>query len=116
MRQLKRHVKKLRRSHTGPNERRNVIAIVVVAAVAGLCAYFLPSAHATSLYASSGAESDSFKALATDSACANPTVIPMDPNNAQSGVTKGNYYITNDTWNAAHYMRPVAGALRLQLQ
>ena len=104
MRQLKRHVKKLRRSHTGPNERQNVIAIVVVAAVAGLCAYFLPSSHATSLYASSGAESDSFKALATDSACANPTVIPMDPNNAQSGVTKGNYYITNDTWNAAHYM------------
>ena len=26
------------------------------------------------------------------------------PNNAQSGVTKGNYYVTNDTWNAAHYM------------
>jgi hypothetical protein len=104
MRQLKRHVKELRRSHTRSSERRNVIAVAVTAAAAGLCAYFLPSSHATSLYASSGTESDSFKASATSSACANPTVIPMDPNNAQSGVTKGNYYITNDTWNAAHYM------------
>ena len=104
MRQRKRHVKELRRSHTGSSEHRNVIAVAVTAVAAGLCAYFLPSSHATSLYASSGAESDSFKALATGSACANPVVIPMDPNNAQSGVTKGNYYITNDTWNAAHYM------------
>jgi hypothetical protein len=104
MRQLRRHVKELRRSHTWSSERRNVIAVGVTAVAAGLCAYFLPSSHAPSLYASSGAGSDSFKALATGGACANPAVIPMDPNNAQSGVTKGNYYITNDTWNAAHYM------------
>ena len=44
------------------------------------------------------------KASATRTTCAKPTVIPMDPNNAQSGVTKGNYYVTNDTWNAKHYL------------
>jgi hypothetical protein len=104
MRRLKCHVKKLRRPHPSPNERRDVIAVAVTAAVAGLCAYFLPSSHAMSLYASSGAESGAFKALATGHICANPTVIPMDPNNAQSGVTKGNYYVTNDTWNADRYM------------
>ena len=27
----------------------------------------------------------------------------MDPKNAQSGVKAGNYYVTNDTWNASHY-------------
>ena len=31
-------------------------------------------------------------------------VIPMDPKNAQSGVAKGNYYVTNDTWNAGRYI------------
>lgn len=103
MRQQKRHVKKLRRPHPGPNERRNVIVIAVVAAAAGLCAYFLPSSNPTSPTASLGAGSGGLKAEA-GSTCANPTVIPMDPNNAQSGVTKGNYYVTNDTWNAAHYM------------
>jgi hypothetical protein len=104
MRQLKRHVKKLRRPHPGPNERRNVIVIAVVAAAAGMCAYFLPSSNPASPAASLGAGSGTLKAWAADSTCANPTVMPMDPNNAQSGVTKGNYYVTNDTWNAAHYM------------
>ena len=28
----------------------------------------------------------------------------MDPNNAQSGVTEGNYYVTNDSWNADRYI------------
>jgi hypothetical protein len=104
MRKLKLHVKKLRAPHPRPNERRNVIAIVVTAAVAGLCAYFLPSSNPASSYAISGAESGTSKASATGSTCANPTVIPMNPNNAQSGVTKGNYYVTNDTWNADRYM------------
>ena len=27
----------------------------------------------------------------------------MEPGNAQSGVTRGNYYVTNDSWNAQHY-------------
>ncbi len=28
----------------------------------------------------------------------------MEPHNAQSGVTEGRYYVTNDTWNAGHYL------------
>lgn len=103
MRQPTRHVKKLRRPHPSQNERRNVIALVVTAAIAGLCAYFLPSSHSASPYASSAAETGPLKVSATGSACVDPTVIPMDAN-AQSGVTKGNYYITNDTWNADRYM------------
>ena len=27
----------------------------------------------------------------------------MAPNYAQSGITEGTYYVTNDTWNASHY-------------
>jgi len=27
----------------------------------------------------------------------------MDPKNAQSGVAEGDYYVTNDTWNASRY-------------
>lgn len=104
MRQLKRHFKKLRRPHSSQNERQNFIVIAVTAAAACLCAYLLPSSHAESLFASSGAESSAFKALATGNTCANPTIIPMNPNNAQSGVTRGGYYVTNDTWNADRYM------------
>jgi hypothetical protein len=104
MRQLKRHFKKLRRPHSSQNERRNFIVVAVTAAAACLCAYLLPSSHAESLFASSGAESSAFKALATGNTCANPTIIPMNPNNAQSGVMRGGYYVTNDTWNADRYM------------
>jgi len=35
--------------------------------------------------------------------CSKPAVVPMDAKNAQSGVTTGKYYVTNDTWNASHY-------------
>ena len=35
--------------------------------------------------------------------CSNPRVVAMDPRNAQSGISKGVYYVTNDTWNASHY-------------
>ena len=103
MRQLKRHVKKLRRPYPSPDKCRNVIAIAVTVAVAGLFVYFLSTSHAASLYASSGAESGILKAQQSGDTCTNPTVIPMDPNNAQSGVIEGNYYVTNDTWNAARY-------------
>jgi hypothetical protein len=103
MRLLSFHRAKIRSPQPSANERRSVIAIAVTAAVAGLCAYFLPSSQAPSSDASFGAESNIFKAAA-DSACANPTIIPMDPGYAQSGVAKGNYYITNDTWNARRYM------------
>jgi hypothetical protein len=104
MRQLKRHVKKLRRPHPSPDERRNVIVIAAMVAIAGLGVYFLPSCHAVSPYGSSGAESGILTAPATGNTCTNPTIIPMDPNNAQSGVTEGNYYVTNDTWNAGRYI------------
>ena len=40
----------------------------------------------------------------TSQTCINPQyTIPFDPNNAQNGVTIGNYYVTNDTWNASGY-------------
>jgi hypothetical protein len=78
--------------------------IAVTAAAAFLCAYFLPSSHDASYYASFAAESGGLKAAAKGNACAKPAVVPMDPDSAQSGVTKGNYYVTNDTWNARHYM------------
>jgi hypothetical protein len=88
--------------HPGSGKRRNINAIALMIAVAGLGMYFLSGCHAASPYASSRADSGSFTSSAGKS-CAHPAVIPMDPENAQSGVTKGNYYITNDTWNADHY-------------
>ncbi len=40
----------------------------------------------------------------TFNTCTSPTnTIPMDPNNAQAGVTLGNYYLSADTWNASAY-------------
>ncbi|HSX09122.1 MAG TPA: hypothetical protein VLF93_03140 [Candidatus Saccharimonadales bacterium] len=40
----------------------------------------------------------------TSSSCTNPKyTIQMDPNNAQNGVTIGNFYLTADTWNASNY-------------
>lgn len=103
MRQLKRHVKTVRRPRRGPGERRNVIALAGTAAVAGLIAYFLPSSQAASPYAGPGAAGDILDTPATSRTCAHPAVIPMNPGNAQSGITEGNYYVTNDTWNASGY-------------
>jgi thermitase len=40
----------------------------------------------------------------TTATCTNPTqVLQMDPSDAQAGVTIGNFYLTNDTWNASGY-------------
>jgi hypothetical protein len=39
----------------------------------------------------------------TSGNCSDPTVVPMDPSNAQAGVSSGNYYVTNDSWNASGY-------------
>src|SRR5215472_12829694 len=64
MRRLKRYVKKFRRPHPGRNERRNVIAVAVIAAAAFLCVYYLPSSPVASPYASSGGESGGLKASA----------------------------------------------------
>jgi hypothetical protein len=102
MRQLKHHVKILRRT------RRNVIAIAVTVAVVGLGVYFLPSsrtAPTTSISGpnASGSHAVQFSSPNTGNTCTDPGVIPMDPENVQSGITEGKYYVTNDTWNAGHY-------------
>ena len=88
--------------HPSTDKFRNVIAIAVAIAVAGLGVYFLSSSHGPSPYSSPGAKSGTLTSLA-DHACNNPKVIPMDPGNAQRGITKDNYYVTNDTWNAGRY-------------
>jgi hypothetical protein len=103
MRQLKRAVKKFRLPHPRPDKCRNVIAIAAAIAVTGLGAYFLSTSRAASPYAGSGTGNGTFTAPPTGNICTNPTIIPMDSKNAQSGVTKGNYYITNDSWNGRRY-------------
>ncbi len=40
----------------------------------------------------------------TSGSCTNPShILPMNPGNPQDGITIGNFYITNDTWNASKY-------------
>jgi hypothetical protein len=72
----------------------NVVAAKVAVACLGM---FLSSCHATPKYDSAPA------ATPAGNTCTKPTVVPMDSENAQSGVTKGSYYVTNDSWNASHY-------------
>jgi hypothetical protein len=97
MRQLRYHLKKPLRSHSSPKKRRKVTLAAALIAVFCLGVYSLCGC-AASPYASSGAESG------IGSPCRNPTVIPMNPRNAQSGVTAGNYYVTNDSWNTGGYV------------
>ncbi len=107
MRQLKHRVRKLRRPRPDPYERRKLIAIAVMVAVAGLGVYFLPNSRrppATTTSTATGGQAVQFGSSRTGNTCTNPTVIPMDPGNAQSGITEGNYYVTNDTWNADRYL------------
>ena len=89
--------------------RRNVIAIAVTVAVVGLGMYFLPNSRTAPAATTSGSNASGGQAVhsgssRTGNTCTNPTVIPMDPENTQSGITKGNYYVTNDTWNADRYL------------
>jgi len=98
MSQLKHHVKKLRQPCPSPKGHRKVIAIAVVVAVGGLGIYFLPSSRTPAI-----STSDPGALGGHGNVCANSTVTPMDPKNAQSGIREGNYYVTNDTWNAGHY-------------
>lgn len=72
-------------------------------AVAGLGAYFLPSSRTAPDPNASSSHAAQVGSSSTGNTCTNPAVIPMDPENAQSGITVGNYYVTNDAWNAAHY-------------
>jgi len=75
-------------------------------AVAGLAVYLLPSSRTAPATSTSdpSASGGQFDSSGSGKTCTNPTDIPVDPKNAQSGVTEGKYYITNDTWNASHYI------------
>ena len=72
---------------------RKAVAVAVTISVVGLGVYFLPSSRPPPVAVTSDPE-----------ACTHPAVVPMEPRNAQSGVTEGRYYVTNDTWNAGHYL------------
>ena len=109
IRQLKNHVKKLRRLRRIPNERRDLVATAVTITVAGLGLYLLPSSPTPPVAATSdsnapGGPAVQFGSLIAGRTCANPAVIPMNSENAQSGVAEGNFYVTNDSWNAARYV------------
>jgi hypothetical protein len=42
--------------------------------------------------------------VAANDACTTPKqTLPMDPADSQKGVTIGNFYLTNDTWNVSNY-------------
>jgi hypothetical protein len=79
-------------------KRRRRRAITVKAAIAGIGLCLLSSCHAKPFYTSSGPIT-----TPAGHTCTKPTVVPLDPKNAQSGVSRGSYYVTNDTWNASHY-------------
>jgi hypothetical protein len=66
--------------------------MAVMVSVVGLGVYFMPSSRTP------------VAATPDPQGCAHPSVVPMEPNNAQSGITEGRYYVTNDTWNANHYL------------
>ncbi len=72
-------------------------ALAVKVTVAGLGMCLMSGCHATASYDSAPA------ATPAGNTCTKPTVIPMDPQNAQRGVTEGSYYVTNDSWNANRY-------------
>jgi hypothetical protein len=100
------HGQKLRGALLRPGKLRNIIAMAVTVAVVGLSIYFLPGSSApsaTNTDASAGLGVPSGSS-GTRHTCAHPTVVPMDRDNPQSGVTKSKYYITNDTWNLANYV------------
>ena len=101
MRQLEHQARKLGRLRPDPGTRRKVIAVAVMVAVAGLGAYSLSSSRAAPPAAISDPSASGAHAGHT---CTKPTVIPMDPANAQRGITEGKYYVTNDTWNASRYL------------
>jgi hypothetical protein len=80
------------------------IATAVALALTGLAVYLFVSSHATPLESSSGSSVSSAGPVPPAKlSCSNPAVIPMASGYPQSGLTEGDYYITNDTWNAAHY-------------
>jgi hypothetical protein len=104
MSQPKYRVRNFRRPH--PRRRdvyRDIVAVAITIAFVGLGAYFLHDSHSASPYANAGAENGIPAAIPAGNRCTNPTTVPMNSGNAQSGVIKGSYYVTNDSWNASHY-------------
>ena len=77
---------------------RDIAAVAITIAFVGLGIFFLSDSHSAAPYTNTGAESRT-----AASTCARPKAVPMEPGNPQSGVTRGNYYVTNDSWNAQHY-------------
>jgi hypothetical protein len=77
---------------------RDIVAVAVTIAFVAMGVYFLSDSHPAASYTDTGSETRT-----AASACNRPKAVPMDPGNAQSGVTRGNYYVTNDSWNAQHY-------------
>ena len=102
----KHHAEKVRLPGPGPNRRMRVIAIAAAVAVVGFGLYFLPGSRTPSAITTSDASGQSvqFGSPSTRYTCSNPTVIAMDRQNPQRGISKGNYYITNDSWNIGHYL------------
>jgi hypothetical protein len=113
--------RKIRHSrHTAP-------ASVIIMAVACIGLYTLTTSHAATPYAASEAEAGALTGNATiisdtnassgqaiqfgsplgtggGSTCTSPShTIAMDPSNAQTGISLGNFYVTNDTWNTSSY-------------
>jgi Glycosyl hydrolase family 12 len=78
---------------------RDIVAVAITIAFVGLAVYFLSDSHPAASYTNNGAENE----IPAGHACTNPKAVPIDPGNAQSGVAKGKYFVTNDSWNARHY-------------
>jgi glycosyl hydrolase family 12 len=87
--------------HPGLDRYRDAVAIALAMALVGLGVYFLSDSHPATPYADTGAESGT--TATARHVCTNPRTVPVDPGDAQSGVTKGNYYVTNDSWNSRSY-------------
>jgi hypothetical protein len=80
------------------------VATALALALVGVAVYFLFSSRSAPRETSSGSTAPSGDLAApTGLSCHNPAVIPMAPGYPQSGLTESDYYVTNDTWNAAHY-------------
>jgi hypothetical protein len=94
---LKHHVANVCQHLPSPNHNFKTVAITAAVAVLGVL-----SRYAAVPYASYAAESGTVTPPAGNQ-CTNPKVIRLNPGNAQSGVTEGRYYVTNDSWNASNY-------------
>jgi hypothetical protein len=85
------------------------MAIAVMIAMVGLGVYVLSSSPTTPETTTSDSNAADGQAVQSGSSstghtCTNPAVVPMNPENPQSGITKGDYYVTNDSWNADRYI------------